>query len=223
MIISSMNFKGGAGKTMVSTNLAVAYALEGKKVCIVDTDESFATTKWAARREDAEHKPVIPVVQMIESKTIVSTVRSLAESNDVILIDGPPRLNALVSKIILLSDLVIIPIPPKSGNDREVTEDFLIEFDAVQERRPDDGRTTAYLLPNMVKDGYNLHRAFIQSLPQLCEDYQVHLFDTNLSDLVAYGESNQFGQGVMEFSGKAKKQFSELCKEIESITAVIAS
>ena len=214
-----MNFKGGCGKTTVSTNLAVAFASAGMKVCIVDTDESFAATKWAARREDTQLKS-IPVVQMIESKTIVSTVNNLAGGNDVIIIDGPPRLNALVSKIILLSDLVIIPVLPKSGNDREVTEDFLEEFDAVQERRPDDGRTPAYLLPNMVKEGYNLHKAFIDSLPQLCEDYKVNLLETHLGDLVAFGETNQFGQGVIEQSGKAKKQFLALFDEIQALTAI---
>ena len=218
MIISAMNFKGGAGKTMVSTNLAVAYALQGKRVCMVDTDQSFASTKWAGRREESGHQPTIPVVQMIESKTVLSTVRSLAESNDVVIIDGPPRLNALVSKIILISDLVIIPVPPKSGNDREVTEDFLEEFNAIQERRPDDGRTLAYLLPNMVKDSYNLHRAFIASLPQLCEDYGAFMFENVLTDLVAFGETNQLGLGVMEQTGNAKKQFSNILKEIENIT-----
>jgi len=217
MIISSMNFKGGAGKTMVSTNLAIAFALEGKKVCLIDTDESFASVKWAGRREDAELKPTIPIVQMTESKTITSTVANLAESNDIVIIDGPPRLNALVSKIILLSDLVIIPVPPKSGNDREVTEDFLQEFETIQERRPDEGRTSAYLLPNMVKESYNLHKAFIDSLPELCEDYKVGIFETHLSDLVAFGETNQFGQGVLEQTGKATKQFKELLKEIKLI------
>jgi len=217
MVISAMNFKGGAGKTMVSTNLAVAYALSGKKVCLVDTDESFAATKWAGRREEAGHEPTIPIVQMIESKTIISTIRSLSEANDIVLVDGPPRLNALVSKIILLSDLVIIPVPPKSGNDREVTEDFLAEFHDIQERRPDEGRTLAYLLPNMVKDSYNLHRAFIESLPQLCEDYGAHLFENVLTDLVAFGETNQFGMGVMEQSGGAKKQFNKIFQEIQQL------
>ncbi len=220
MIISSMNFKGGAGKTMLCTNLAVAFVLKGKKVCIVDTDESFAATKWAGRRAEAEHEPVIPVVQMTESKTITSTLKNLVEGNDIILVDGPPRLNALVSKIILLSDLVIIPVPPKSGNDREVTEDFLEEFAAIQERRPDDNRTLAYLLPNMVKEGYNLHKAFIDSLPQLCEDYEVNMFETHLSDLVAYGETNQFGKGVVEERGKAKEQFSKLFKEVSKSLGV---
>ena len=218
MIISSMNFKGGAGKTMVCTNLAVAFAQQGKKVYIVDTDESFAATKWAGRRADQGQDPFIPIVQMTEAKTIVSTVRRLDEDNDVVIIDGPPRLNALVSKIILLSDLVIVPVPPKSGNDREVTEDFLERFDGIQEQRPDDGRTPAYLLPNMVKDGYNLHKAFLASLPDLCEDYQVNMFDTKISDLVAFGEANQFGIGVTEYnSDKAKKQFNAFVKEVQTI------
>ncbi len=216
MIISSMNFKGGAGKTMVCTNLAAAFAQAGKKVCIVDTDESFASTKWAGRREEQNLKPSIPVAQMIESKTIVSLVRQLDEANDVILIDAPPRLNPLVSKIILLSDLVIIPVPPKSGNDREVTEDFLQRFEAVQEQRTDGGRTPAYLLVNMVKEGYNLHSTFIASLPQLCEDYGVKMFETRINDLVAFGESNQFGLGVTEYTTeKAKKQFITFFNEVQ--------
>lgn len=218
MIISSMNFKGGAGKTMVCTNLAVAYAQQGKKIYIVDTDESFAATKWAGRREDQGQKPVVPIVQMTEAKTIVSTVRKLNEDNDIVIIDGPPRLNPLVSKIILLSDLVIIPVPPKSGNDREVTQDFLERFDAIQEQRPDDSRTPAYLLPNMVKDGYNLHKAFLASMPELCEDYGVKMFDTRISDLVAFGEANQFGTGVTEYtSDKAKDQFEAFFAEVRNI------
>lgn len=218
MIISSMNFKGGAGKTMVCTNLAVAFAQQGKKVYIVDTDESFAATKWAGRREDQGLKPVVPIVQMTESKTIVSTVRTLDKDNDIVIIDGPPRLNPLVSKIILLSDLVIIPVPPKSGNDREVTEDFLERFDSIQEQRPDDGRTAAYLLPNMVKEGYNLHKAFLASLPELCEDYGISMFETRISDLVAFGEANQFGTGVTEYANdKAKDQFESFLAEVKTI------
>ena len=213
-----MNFKGGAGKTMVATNLAVAYAQKGLKVYIVDTDDSGAATKWAGRREDQEFKPSIPIVRLTDAKTIVGTISQLNEDNDMVIIDGPPRLNALVSKIILLSHLVIIPVPPKSGNDREVTEDFLERFEAIQEQRPDGGRTPASLLVNMAKDGYNLHRAFIASLPQLCEDYNVSLFKTQMSDLVAFGESNQFGQGITEYTkGKAKDQFEALLGEIEII------
>lgn len=216
MIISSMNFKGGTGKTMVCTNLAVAFAQLGKKVCLVDTDESFASTKWAGRREERNVTPSIPVVQMIDAKTIVSSLRQLNNDNDIVLVDAPPRLNPLVSKIILLSDLVIIPVPPKSGNDREVTEDFLQRFETIQEQRTDGERTPAYLLVNMAKDGYKLHSSFIASLPQLCEDYGVKMFDTQINDLVAFGEANQFGVGITEYSAdKAKKQFLSFLNEVQ--------
>lgn len=218
MIISSMNFKGGVGKTTLSTNLAVSFALTGKKVCLVDTDDSFAATKWAGRREEKGQSPTIPVVQMTEARTIVSSLQQLDKDNDVVLVDAPPRLNPLISKIILLSDLVIIPVPPKSGNDREVTEDFLQRFEDVQNQRADDGRTPTYLLVNMMREGYNLHQAFIASLPELCEEYGISLFNTKLNDLVAYGEANQFGLGVAEYSSdKAKSQFQSLFKEIKTI------
>ena len=218
MIISSMNFKGGVGKTTISTNLAIAYALEGKKVCLVDTDESFAASKWAGRREEQGNKPIIPVVQMTEPRTLISSLQQLDKDNDIIIIDAPPRLNPLISKIILLSDLVIVPIPPKSGNDREVTEDFLQRFEEIQQQRNDGVVTPTYLLVNMFKKGYNLHQAFVESLPLLCEDYGVKLFNSKLHDLVGYGEANQFGMGVLEYSSEmAKKQFNDFFKEIKAI------
>lgn len=218
MIISSMNFKGGAGKTMVCTNLAVEFARKGHSVVIVDTDDSEAASKWAGRREEAGNTPFIPVMQLTHSKTIGANLRKLEDDNDVVIVDGPPRLNPLVSKIILLSDLVVIPIPPKGGNDWEVTEDFLVRFDEIQEQRSDDGRTPAYLLPNMFREGYNLHQAFLDNIPSLCEEYDVSMFKSRLNDLVAFGEANQFGLSITEHdSGKAKKQFLALFKEINKI------
>jgi chromosome partitioning protein len=218
MLISTMNFKGGVGKTTVCTNLAVGFILEGKKVCLVDTDESFAATKWVGRRAEQGIVPSIASVQLTDARTLVVALQQLVQDNDVVLVDAPPRLNPLISKIILLSDLVIVPVPPKSGNDREVTEDFLQRFEAIQEQRVDGGFTPLYLLLNMVKEGYNLHQAFMQSLPELCEQYQVKQFTNKLSDLVAFGESNQMGSGVLEYgSDKAKKEFEQLFKEIQHI------
>lgn len=218
MIISSMNFKGGAGKTMVCTNLAVEFAKKGASVTVVDTDDSKAASKWAARREETGHEPFISVVELTEAKTIGKTLQKLDETNDIVIVDGPPRLNALVSKIILLSDLVIVPIPPKGGNDWEVTEDFLERYDAIQEQRSDDGRTPLYLLPNMYKEGYNLHQAFLENIPTLCEAYGVSMFKSKLNDLVSFGEANQFGLSITEHDkGKARMQFKRLFVEINEI------
>ena len=213
-----MNFKGGAGKTMITTNLAVEFAKNGVSVVVVDTDDSKASSKWAARRAESDQEPFISVVELTEAKTIGKTLQKLDGDNDIVIVDGPPRLNALVSKIILLSDLVIVPMPPKGGNDWEVTEDFLERYDFIQQQRSDDGRTPLYLLPNMYRQGSNLHQAFLANIPTLCEEYNVSMFKSKLNDLVAFGEANQFGLSITEHDrGKAKMQFKKFYVEVNDI------
>jgi cellulose biosynthesis protein BcsQ len=38
--------KGGAGKTTLATNLAAHYALEGKRIVLVDADRQHSATRW---------------------------------------------------------------------------------------------------------------------------------------------------------------------------------
>ena len=60
MIIAVTNLKGGVGKTTVSINLAVAFALRGKSVCLVDLDEGQrSASMWAGNRSEAEKEPQI--------------------------------------------------------------------------------------------------------------------------------------------------------------------
>jgi len=218
MIISCMTFKGGAGKTMLATNLAVVYAHQGRKVCVIDTDESRASTKWVGRRAEADVEPAIPIIQCTEPRTIIPVIQEQRQNYDVILIDGPPSLFPIVTKIVLLSDLIIVPILPKGGNDIEVTQDFLERYEEIQQQRTDDYRTPAYLLPNMVKESYNLHTAYIDNLPHIAEDYNANLFKVRIGELVAFGETNQLGLGVYEYShAKAKDSIEQLAKEIDQI------
>ena len=43
--------KGGAGKTTTATNLAVALAMQGNDVCIVDADHQRSAARWHQDRE----------------------------------------------------------------------------------------------------------------------------------------------------------------------------
>ena len=220
MIISSASYKGGVGKSTVSQNLAVYFAHSGYKVCIVDCDESAATTKWAGVRQEKGIEPFIQIIQMTNPKTIIGTVNGLYKDHDVVIIDSPPSLFPIVSKIILLSHLIVIPVTPKGGSDIWVTQDFLERYEEVQQQKEE--RTPAFFLLNMFKDNYNLHKAFANALDEYGKDYGVGVLETRFNELVHFGEANQAGQGVFEYSkGKAKTEVAKLGKEIIQISEKI--
>ncbi len=216
MIISSISYKGGVGKSTLAQNLAIALALDNYKVCLIDADEAAATTRWFAIRQEAHAEPFVNVVQMTEPKAIIPSVKALYKDYDAIIIDGPPSLFPIVSKIMLLSHIIIIPVVPKGGSDYWVTEDFLARYNEVQEEKEE--KTPAYFLLNMYKESFNLHKAVVVGLTTLGEQYGVRFLDTKLHERVAYGESNVKGISVMEYTDtKAQQEIKNLTKEIIEI------
>jgi len=137
MIIASISYKGGVGKSTVARNMAVFIAELGQKVCIVDADETMATTEWFADRQDDGNKiePFVQVVQMTDPKAIIPAVKGLYNDYDVIIIDAPPSINPIASKIMLLAHLMIIPVAPKGKQDYTVTARFIDRYEEVMQQK----------------------------------------------------------------------------------------
>jgi len=135
MIIASISYKGGVGKSTVARNMAVFIAEQGQKVCIVDADETAATTEWFADRQDNSdtNKSFIQVIQMIDPKAIIPSVKGLYKDYDVIIIDAPPSINPIASKIMLLAHLIIVPVAPKGKQDYTVTAKFIDRYQEIMQ------------------------------------------------------------------------------------------
>lgn len=103
-VVVVANQKGGAGKTTVTRNLAVA---AGEDVAVIDRDPQGSLTSWWNRRS-AETPALVPV-----PGTLAATLDALREAGArLVFIDTPPAANANLAGIIALADLVVIPCRP---------------------------------------------------------------------------------------------------------------
>ena len=112
------NPKGGAGKTTLSTNLAGAFANQGKSVTLCDLDRQQSALRWMAFRD-----PVLtPVTGYFGGGQIVL---NLPQEADWVVLDAPAGLQGYkLNDYLRVVDKVVVPLVP-SIFDMAATEDFL--------------------------------------------------------------------------------------------------
>ena len=208
MKIGVTNLKGGVGKTTISQNLAVGLAHIGYKVCIVDTDRNQNSLAWVGERSD--DLPNLLAVGLTDSKSLNKMVDQLDKDHDFIIIDGTPSLSEMSTRIILASDLLLIPILP-SGHDIRSMQLFFERYEQAKEFRDD---IPAYFFLNQFSDKVKLH----QSTVDLLKDFGIGMLKTKFRRRIAYAETSITGQGVYEYSDpKAKEEVVSLTKEVLKI------
>lgn len=209
MKIGITNLKGGVGKTTLSINLAVCLAHGGYKVCIVDTDTNQTSFKWFGVRD--ENLPQVLVLGATDTKALNKAVDKLHENYDVIIIDGTPSLSEMTTRIILASDLLIIPVRP-GAHDFRTMDEFFTRYNAVKEIK---GVMPAYFVFNEYAERINVHKTIRETL---IEHYGFPVLDTVIKSRTAYVESAMMGTGAIEHSDKlAVKEMQLFASEIMRI------
>tara|TARA_Y100001960_G_C14782305_1_gene887738 strand:+ start:7100 stop:7741 length:642 start_codon:yes stop_codon:yes gene_type:complete len=104
--------KGGSGKTMLATNLAVAY---GKDVVLLDTDPQANSLDWAEIRKE---KDAIKInSKFLNINNVTKELDNLALNNTkTVIIDTPPTLSDLQAKLIKHIDYILVPIMATKNN-----------------------------------------------------------------------------------------------------------
>ncbi|MCP5426293.1 MAG: AAA family ATPase [Gammaproteobacteria bacterium] len=103
-IVSIVSQKGGAGKTTLAINLAVAASSDGSRVTIVDLDPQATAANWGDRRQ-SEH----PTIVSAQAARLPQIVSQLNNQTDWIFIDTPPAIGNTTLAAVKIADVIMIP------------------------------------------------------------------------------------------------------------------
>ncbi|MBB5373235.1 ParA family partition ATPase [Acidocella aromatica] len=110
-VIAVAQQKGGAGKTMLAAQFAVALAGDGR-VALLDIDPQGSLTVWGKLREGAAKAAHEVKVESVSGWRLASELEKLKAAYDYVLIDTPPVIDSDARRAIRAADLVLIPMNP---------------------------------------------------------------------------------------------------------------
>ncbi|MEM5543855.1 ParA family partition ATPase [Sulfitobacter sp. AS92] len=205
-IICVAQQKGGAGKTTLVSNLAIAYLAEGKSVALLDTDPQGSLGKWLDVRE--ELLGVNPNLRFATATAygISRAIRSVSGEVDVILVDTPPKADSDVRWVLRESDLVLVPVSASQA-DVWATHDVLDLAERAQK--------PTHIVMNRTRSGTRVGDDVARSVAEL----GVGRLDTSLANRVIYADALGRGLGAVEAkkSGPAANEVRALAQEVAAI------
>jgi chromosome partitioning protein len=203
-VITIAQQKGGAGKTTLCAHLALAWALEGKSVAVIDIDPQASLGAWhAMRRETWGDEEASFDFQSVTGWRVQSEVERQARQHDIVLIDGPPHAETEARISVRAADLVVVPVQP-SPMDVWATKPTLDLAKAERKR--------VLLVLNRVPPRANLTDAMLERLAAL--DAPIAM--TRIGNRVALANAMAEGRSVHESApgSRAAEEIQALAREI---------
>ena len=201
-VITVAQQKGGSGKTTLAANLAVAFAAEGLRVAVLDTDPQGSLGRWfMARRESGREE--------IEFSTasawgVAYECEKLRRGADVVIIDTPPKVDADLRPALREADLVLVPVASSHVD--------LWALDGVLDLIAREGRRAVIVL-NQARAGTRLTAEVAEAA-----EGKAAVAMARLGQRVGYAESLGKGLGVQEMGrSPARDEVLALAAEVKAL------
>jgi chromosome partitioning protein len=204
MIVTIGNTKGGVGKTTIAVNIAIARALSGREVWLIDGDRQGTAQMAISIRADSGHSPGIACASYPDGQTLRTQVQQQANKFDDIIIDAGGRDSTALRAALILSDVLLVPFQPRSY-DVWALDDIAQLVDEARSVR--DG-LRCYALLNCADPG-EASTDNIEAAAAVADVPQFEYLNTPLRRRKSY--SNAAGQGlsVLELKPSDKKAIDE--------------
>lgn len=189
-IITIAQQKGGAGKTTLAAQLAVALAHSGKRVVAIDIDPQMSLATWFEMRNSLNGEIAYKgqgslEIMQINGWRAAAEIEKQAREHDVVIVDSPPHAETEAKIAVRNAHLVLIPVQP-SPMDVWATKPTL-DMAAAE-------KTPVLLVLNRVPPRANLTERMSAALDEL----KVPISKIRIGNRVALAGSMADGLGVVE-------------------------
>jgi chromosome partitioning protein len=182
--------KGGAGKTTLVAQLAVAFMAGGRSVALVDIDPQGSLTRWFKVRGAAGRTGGMTLTAVTGWRA-QATVEKLKSANDLVLVDSAPHAEIEAKIAVRVADLIVVPIQP-SPLDLWATEPTLA-LARLEKRR-------ALIVINRDQTRMKLS----ETLAGHIADLGAEVAAATIGNRTAFAASMMEGLGVVETAPRAK-------------------
>lgn len=213
-IVAVVNEKGGVGKTNTAVNLAVAAAMAGKEVLVVDTDPQGSLTAWSSTRAALGNIPEI--TSIVKQGEFQSDILKLATKFDAVILDSGGRDSLEMRQALGVADFSLIPVEPSQydiwslGRVAKMIHEVNNQLSVGARPR----KVNAYCFINNAPTN-NAHE--VEDCREVLKDLQGDFPDLGLIlyNRIAHRKSARVGMGALElarpvFDHKAAKEVAML-------------
>ena len=212
MIVTVGSTKGGAGKSTIAVQLALARSRAGRDVLLVDSDQQATAQTAITLRAEAGRTPAPACVWFPDHRVLGPQMRQQARRYQDVVIDVGGRDSHTLRTAIQLCDVVLVPVRPRSA-DVWALSDMAAVIDAVRATR--DRPLLAYAVLNFADPGGS--SANREGAAALADFPQFTLINVPIRQRKALAIALGFGLSVEELTPRDVKA----CEEMATLTGIV--